>query len=110
MQEFATINAVSGSMAGNVVHTGYTDVATLPSEKPSVDLSEVQVSNSGTLYGNGSLGFALVNMAGGEVETAAGERMRFAGVGSTNAGEINNFGGQIRFDQDLTNQSGGEVN
>ena len=38
-----------------------------------------------------------------------GERMRFAGVGSTNSGEINNFGGQIRFDQDLTNQSGGLI-
>ncbi|MDB2526422.1 PEP-CTERM sorting domain-containing protein, partial [Mariniblastus sp.] len=108
MEEFGIINGVSGSMAGDVIHSGYTDVATLtPFQNPGVDLTEVRVSNSGTLYGNGSLGTALWNNADGEVETVVGERMRFTGVGSTNAGEINNFGGQIRFDQDLTNQSGG---
>jgi len=111
LQEFGTINAVSGSMAGNINHTGYTDVASLtPFQNPGVDLTAVTFSNSGTLYGNASLGIALLNNAGGEVETMAGERMRFAGVGNTNAGEINNFGGQIRFAQDLTNQSGGEIN
>ncbi len=110
LEEFATINAVSGSMAGNIAHTGYTDVATLtPFQNSSVDLTEVRLTNSGTLYGNASLGIALINNAGGQVETILGERMRFVGVGSTNAGEINNFGGQIRFDQDLTNQSGGLI-
>ena len=107
LQEFGTINAVSGSMAGDVIHTSYTDVATLtPFQNPGVDMNQVRVSNSGTLYGNGTLAIALRNNAGGDVETVTGERMRFAGVGSTNAGEINNFGGQIRFDQDLTNESG----
>ncbi len=107
LQEFAMINATSGSMAGVIANTAYTDVATLtPFQNPTVDLTEVRVSNSGTLYGDASLGIALRNDAAGQVETVAGERMRFAGIGSTNAGEINNFGGQIRFDQDLTNQSG----
>ncbi|MDB4396331.1 PEP-CTERM sorting domain-containing protein, partial [bacterium] len=109
LQEFGIINAVSGSMAGDVIHTGYTDMATFPFQNLGVDLTEVRVSNSGTLYGNGSLGTALRNNTDGEVETIVGERMRFAGVGSTNSGEINNFGGQIRFDQDLTNQSGGLI-
>ncbi|MCP4892051.1 MAG: hypothetical protein GY904_36365, partial [Planctomycetaceae bacterium] len=110
MEEFGIINGVSGSMAGDVLHTGYTDVATLtPFQNTSVDLKDVRVSNSGTLYGSGSLGVALLNNTDGEVETIVGERMRFAGVGSTNSGEINNFGGQIRFDQDLTNQSGGLI-
>lgn len=110
LQEFGSINAVSGSMAGDLVHSGYTDVATLtPLQNSGVDLTEVRVFNSGTLYGNASLGVALINTAGGEVETAIGERMRFAGTGSTNEGEVNNFGGQIRFEQDLTNQSGGLI-
>ncbi len=109
--EFGSINAVSGSMAGDVIHTAYTDLASLTTfQNSGVDLTEVRVSNSGTLYGDASLEIALLNNAGGEVETMAGERMRFGGVGNTNAGEINNFGGQIRFDHDLTNQSGGEIN
>ena len=90
LEEFGTINAVSGSMAGNIAHTGYTDVATLTVfQIPNVDLSEVRLTNSGTLYGSASLGIALINNADGEVETITGERMRFAGVGSTNAGTIN---------------------
>ena len=110
LQEFGRINAVSGSMTGDVTHSGYTDVSTLSSlQNSAVDLTGVRVANSGTLYGNGSLGVGLRNNAGGEVETMAGERMRFAGAGSTNAGEINNYGGQIRFDQNLVNQTG-EIN
>ena len=110
LQEFATINAVSGSMTGDVTHSGYTDVSTLSSfQNAAVDLTGVRVANSGTIYGNGSLGVGLRNDAGGEVETMAGERLRFAGTGSTNAGEINNFGGQIRFEQSLVNQVGGLI-
>ena len=111
LQEFGTINAVSGSMTGDVTHSGYTDVSTLSSsfQNSAVDLTGVRVANSGTIYGNGSLVVGLRNDAGGEVETMAGERLRFAGTGSTNAGEINNFGGQIRFEQSLVNQVGGLI-
>ena len=109
--EFSSINAASGSLAGNLIHTGYTNVATLTAlQNPTVDLTDVRVINSGVLYGDSSLGNTLINTAGGEVETMVGERMRFGSAGNTNAGEINNFVGQIRFDQDMTNDTTGEIN
>ena len=55
------------------------------------------------------MGNALINTAQGEVEVVAGERLRFGGSGNTNAGEINNFGGMVRFAQDLTNENGGFI-
>jgi len=69
----------------------------------------VTLTNSGVLYGDASLGNVLVNTADGEVEIAAGERMRFGGSENTNAGNINNFGGIIRFAQSLINAADGEI-
>ncbi len=66
-------------------------------------MEDVTLSNVGTLFGNASLGTALIN--DGQVETIAGERMRFAGANNVNRGEIHNFGGQVRFDQSLANES-----
>jgi len=110
LPEFASINAVSGSMAGNVTHTDYTDVATLtPFQNSNVDLSEVSATNSGTLYGDASLNISLNNLSTGVVETMAGERMRFLGLNNSNAGEINNFGGQIRFESILINEASGFI-
>jgi len=110
LAEFSTINATSGSMAGNLPHAGYTDVATLTAlQNGAVELTEVTLTNSGVLYGEASMGNALINTAQGEVEVVAGERMRFGGSANTNAGEINNFGGMVRFGQDLTNQSSGFI-
>ena len=63
----------------------------------------------GTHDGGSSLENALLNTTAGEVEVVAGERMRFGGSGNTNAGEINNFGGVLRFDQDLANNAGGFI-
>ena len=97
-------------MAGNLPHADHTDVSTLIAlQNSAVDLTEVTLTNSGVLYGDASMGNALINTVQGEVEVVAGERMRFGGSGNTNAGEINNFGGQIRFDQDLTNQADGFI-
>ena len=110
LTEFSSINAASGSLAGNLNHAGYTNVATLTAlQNSTVDLTDVTLTNSGVLYGDASFGNTLINIADGEVETMAGERMRFGGAGNTNAGELNNFGGQIRFDQDLTNAADGFI-
>ena len=110
LAEFETIHAISGSMAGDVVHTGYTDVASLTAlRNPSVDLSEVRVANAGVLYGNAILETSLINQITGQLMTAAGESMRFSGGSSINAGEINNFGGQVRFVEALTNESSGLI-
>jgi len=73
----------------------------------NLDTSEVSVPNLGVLSGSGNFDFGLTNSAGGEVETSRGERLRF-GQG-TNMGDINNFGGQVRFEQSLSHQATGFV-
>ncbi len=110
LAEFARINAVAGSMSGNVNHSQFTDVATLTAfQSPAADLSDVTLANSGTLFGSASLSTSLVNAANGEVEAAPGERMRFTGAANINHGEINLLGGQVRFDQDFSNADSGFV-
>lgn len=108
---FVRINANSGTLRGSVNHSQYTNVASLSAlTYTSVNSNQVVLSNSGTLYGQASLGSSLVNQSSGEVEILAGERMRFGSTGaSTNAGEINNYGGIIRFDGAVTNQTTGFV-
>ncbi len=108
--EFSTINAASGAMAGNVVITGVHDVASLTAlQNPAVDLSEVAAANEGLLHGSAILTSSLANQASGELRTTSSDWVRFEGLDNTNAGEINNFGGQVDFSRDMTNQSGGFV-
>ena len=110
MSELQHVVGTGGSLAGVVENSGYTAASDFTTSISSgVNLDEVRLVNSGTIYGDAAIRFGLENTASGEVETSAGDRMRFAGSGNTNAGEINNFGGQIRFDQYLTNQYGGMV-
>ena len=110
LAEFSRINAVTGSLSGNVNHSQFTDVAALTSlQNQAVDLTEVTLANSGTLFGSASLSSSLRNNGNGEVETANGERLRFAGAGNLNQGEINLLGGEVRFDQDFTNAESGFV-
>lgn len=110
MTDMARISGSSGSLAGTIGNAGYTNVASLtPLQNTSFDMTDVSLVNSGGLYGNAALGASLNNTATGEVETIGAERMRFAG-GGTNAGQINIFGGQVRFGGDFLNVEGGEVN
>jgi T5SS/PEP-CTERM-associated repeat protein len=108
--EFSTINAASGAMAGNVVITGVHDVASLTAlQNPAVDLSEVAAANEGLLHGTAILKTSLTNRSTGELRTTSSDWVRFEGLDNTNAGEINNFGGQVDFLQNVTNQSGGFI-
>lgn len=104
MESWEKIGGTGGSLAGNVLHQGNTHVSTLTSFQSSIfDISQVNIENGGTLYGDGSFIVGLHNRAEGEVETRLGERMRFAGPSNHNFGEINNFNGQIRFDGAMHN-------
>ena len=108
--EFSAINAASGAMAGNVVITGVHDVASLTAlQNPAVDLSEVAAANEGLLHGTAILKTSLTNRSTGELRTTSSDWVRFEGLDNTNAGEINNFGGQVDFLQNVTNQSGGFI-
>lgn len=110
LEDFSVINASSGSMAGLINHTGFTDVSTLTAfQNNNVDLTDVNFTNSGTLHGTATnIGTSVTNQASGEIFLTDGDFMRFVGDGN-NAGEINNFGGVIRFSGTLINQAGALV-
>ena len=110
LEDFSVINASSGSMAGLINHAGFTDVSTLTAfQNNNVDLTDVDFSNSGTLHGTATnIGTSVSNQARGEIFLTDGDFMRFVGDGD-NAGEINNFGGVIRFSGTLINQAGALV-
>lgn len=105
------VTGESGSMAGTLNVSGAQSAASFPAlNNGSVDTSEVQLVNSGTLSGQGSLGASLTNQASAEIEVLPGERMRFrSSVASTNLGEINNFGGRIDFQARVTNEASGFI-
>lgn len=108
--ELTRVDGTGGAMAGNVNHESYTDVSTLDGlQRPLIDMTDVVLTNSGVLYGDAALGSSVINLSTGELQAVAGERLRFAGRQNINFGEINNYGGQIRFEQDVVNFSGGLV-
>ncbi len=104
LAEFDRINATGGFLAGNVTHDSYTDASTLSGlQNREADLGDVNVLNSGVLYGNASITAGLNNGFSGEINVVSGERMRFGGHANVNEGEINSFDGQVRFDQQMFN-------
>ncbi len=109
LTEFNRIEATSGSLAGNVVHSSFTDVATMTNfQSSAIDISGVALENQGTLYGSASLLTSLDNGIDGEVQTFAGDFMRFEGSGA-NHGEIDSFGGTLRIEGRLFNESTGFI-
>lgn len=107
---YARISGTSGELAGNLPAVlGYNEAGTVSANlgTTTLDVSDVLLTNSGVLFGSGDFDVSLVNAADGEVETSNGERLRFAH--GANDGEINNFGGQVRFEQDFTNEAAGFV-
>ena len=109
--EFASINRISGSLAGDIHFHGLTQLNSLSSfQNNTADISEVKLVNSGTLYGGAFLQNSLSNLANGELRTLQNEWTRFSGIGNQNAGVINNLGGIVELENDLQNLNGGEIN
>ena len=110
LTSFGRIGGTSGSLAGNVNISGIHNVANLTVfQNSNFDISEVNTANTGILFGSAFLATALNNQSTGELRTLSSDFVRFEGVGSTNAGQINNYGGVTEFTNDLTNLSGGEI-
>lgn len=109
IENFERVGGTSGSLAGDIFNTAYTDVTPLIGLQNSrLDMTDVMFHNSGTLHGTAALATSLINS--GEVQTFAGEQMRFGGSGINQAdAEINNFGGLVRFEGSLTNEAGGFI-
>ena len=110
LEEFANINSVSGKLVGNLLHSSFTDVATLSGFRPTaVDMSDVLIKNDGVLRGSGELNdFTLQNSEIGEIQTFTNEQIRFGGS-VENFGEIKNFGGLLRIEGNLVNDSSGFI-
>ena len=106
--DFRRILAISGTLTGGVVFTGTEDFQNLHELQNSfIDTSEVNLGNFGSLYGGATIHAGLGNL--GEVEVGLGERLRFTGNTNTNAGEIVNLGGSIRFDNAIVNNEHGFI-
>ena len=103
------IGGASGSLAGRVEISGYSalDSLNVPSTI-SLDTSEVLLANNGVIHGNGITNLGLENLADGELRILSAGFSRCGGI-SSNAGEVNNFGGLVEFDSHFTNQAGGFV-
>ena len=68
------------------------------------------MQDKGLLDGSGQVLSPITIFSGGEVNVGSGQSMAITGVGNTNAGLISLTGGTLHFSQDLTNQSGGQIN
>jgi T5SS/PEP-CTERM-associated repeat protein len=106
---FKRINAVSGSLAGTLNVSGLNAASSFTALTNGADSSGVIVVNSGRLFGDGLLGASVVNLSNGEIRVSSNQFMAFEGVGNINAGEINNTGGRIEFNQGLQNDAGGFI-
>ena len=106
---FKRINAVSGSLAGTVNVSGLHAASSFTALTTAADSSDVIVVNSGRLFGDGLLGASVVNLSNGEIRVSSNQFMAFEGAGNINAGEINNTGGRIEFNQGLQNDAGGFI-
>ncbi len=110
IDSFNQFGGTSGSVAGDINLTGYNHISTLtPPSVDNIDVSEVRMTNSGTIFGDGVSRIALVNTNAGELRTLSNQSARFGGIGSTNAGEINNFGGLVEFENDFLNKAEGFI-
>jgi T5SS/PEP-CTERM-associated repeat protein len=67
------------------------------------------LSNNKLIAGSGQINAPLTNNAAGVVSAATGERLNFAGSGSSNHGQLELLGGVLSFTGDLTNASDGFV-
>jgi len=89
--------------SGNLINNGQVAINGLLSDLGGA------LGNNGLLNGDGRVSAVLTNNAGGEVQVGSGDTLRFTAAGNSNSGEINLSSGTARFDQDLTNASGGVI-
>lgn len=106
---FSRIEAAAGtSLRGVVNFTGDNDLnAAFPGV--AADISEVQISNYGTLRGSGSFAFGLINQAAGHLRASSSDWIRLGGPVNLNAGRISNFGGVVEFGGSMANAVTGLV-
>ncbi len=109
LSDLRRFGASSGTLRGTVVNDLVTELASIEDGfSPSVILDIPEIENVGTLFGSANVRYSLNNSVGAEVEVFTGEQMRWGG-GAQNEGEINNFGGLVRFEGSLTNESTGFI-
>ncbi len=110
LTSYARIGGTSGSLTGNVTHGAFTNISTLSSlPSSSLDVSEVSLVNSGTLFGTGILKMNMTNTGTGRVDASGSSIMRFEGSNIVNHGIINSTGGMVSVATNLTNSVSGQI-
>ncbi|MBL8890905.1 MAG: PEP-CTERM sorting domain-containing protein, partial [Planctomycetaceae bacterium] len=110
LSSFARMGGSSGELAGLVTNTAFTNISTLTTlQSNSLDISEVNVSNSGTIVGTGSILAGFTNNTTGRVDVSGSSAMRFEGDSNSNSGRINSTGGLLSLAGNLTNTGTGRI-
>ncbi|MBL8854571.1 MAG: PEP-CTERM sorting domain-containing protein, partial [Planctomycetaceae bacterium] len=110
LSSFARMGGSSGELAGLVTNTAFTNISTLTTlQSNSLDISEVNVSNSGTIIGTGSILAGFTNNTTGRVDVSGSSTMRFEGDNNSNSGRINSTGGLLSLAGNLTNTGTGRI-
>ncbi len=110
LSSFARMGGSSGELAGLVTNTAFTNISTLTTlQSNSLDISEVNVSNSGTIVGTGSILAGFTNNTTGRVDVSGSSTMRFEGDNNSNSGRINSTGGLLSLAGNLTNTGTGRI-
>ncbi len=117
LDSYYQVGRYGGAMAGSVEISGVHNLANLEgafSNSPT-DISQVRLSNFGTLTGSGRVEVGFDNQTTGHVLATANDWMRIGGAfntgaySNTNAGRITNLGGIIEFGGQMTNLSTGFI-
>jgi T5SS/PEP-CTERM-associated repeat protein len=117
LESYYQVGRYGGAMAGSVEISGVHNLANLEGAftYSPTDLTQVRLSNFGTLAGSGWVEVGLDNQATGHVRATANDWMRIGGAfntgaySNTNAGRITNLGGTIEFGGHVVNSSTGFI-
>jgi T5SS/PEP-CTERM-associated repeat protein len=109
-ESLARIGGTSGQLQGSVINSAFTNISTLAGpQSTSLDFSEVNILNSGTLVGTGTLVAGFTNTGNGQIDAGGSSIIRFEGDVNVNNGRINSTGGLVSMTGDLLNTNTGRI-
>lgn len=95
-----------GSVQGS---TSFVNNGTIQLDGPATFLTGAGLSNSGLLFGTGTIHNALANATNGTIRVTGSERLVFTNGTNNNSGNLELVGGTLEFTQTLTNQASGSI-
>src|SRR5262249_36013149 len=106
----STITINSGKLmtisgTGAVSASGITNNGTFELNDNLIATAGGSLINVGTLRGSGFVGTSLTNNIAGQVQLTTGNRLEFSGASNTNNGTISLAGGELQFNNVVTNSA-----